>query len=78
MPPRLLDLYKDPKHPHCKFAGTELLDRQYYYAPLILIMAQKLTDDGIPHKTEFKFTQRYEIHESLRDHLAKFNVQVPE
>lgn len=69
---RLRDVYADPAHPHCKFAGTELLDRQGYYAPLILVLEQKLRDDGVPHRSEVEFSERYEIEQRLAEHLRKF------
>jgi hypothetical protein len=69
---RLKDVYADSNHPHCKFAGTELLDRQGYYAPLILILEQMLKDTGVPHRTEVQFSERYEIEQHLAQHLENF------
>ena len=69
---RIKDVYADAAHPHCKFAGTELLDRQGYYAALVVILQQKLADDGVLHRREIEFSERYEIEARLAQHLARF------
>jgi len=69
---RLKDVYADSSHNHCKFAGTELLDRQGYYSPLMLILTAKLDDDGVPHRTEYDFSKRAETERNVIEHLEKF------
>lgn len=69
------EVFNNPTHPNRWVAGTELMDRLYYYEQLALILEYKLTKDKIDFKSQSSFSERYEAEQQAREYLAKFKLK---
>lgn len=58
-----------------KLCGTELVDAQYWYELLALMLQKHMDAHQLAYQTKFEFSQNYESRQACLKHIQKFTIK---